>query len=213
MENLSPQQRALIIVSALTAVGNLEVLKKELVATLDDGVSINEIKEALTQLYAYCGFPRSLNAINTFKTIVEERLQNGISDSVGKKIIVENKVADKYEQGRQVLEILTGVKQQKPAPGFGEFAPRIDSFLKEHLFADVFSSDVLSFEQRELVTIAALASMSGIEGQLKAHVTMGMNVGISDKQLQQSFDLIEKFIDTKQANIARNVLAEVLSSK
>ncbi|OPB84630.1 MULTISPECIES: hypothetical protein [Elizabethkingia] len=64
--------------------------------------------------------------------------------SLGKEIVMENNVTDKYEQGRKVLEILTKTPKSKPAPGFGEFAPRIDSFLKEHLFGDIFVSDVLS---------------------------------------------------------------------
>lgn len=33
-------------------------------------ITINEIKEVLVQMYAYCGFPRSLNGINTFMTVV-----------------------------------------------------------------------------------------------------------------------------------------------
>jgi NAD(P)-dependent dehydrogenase (short-subunit alcohol dehydrogenase family) len=54
------------------------------------------------------------------------------------------KTYGRLERGRKVLETLTGTPQAKPAPGFGVFAPRLDAFLKEHLFADVFESDVLS---------------------------------------------------------------------
>jgi len=193
-DSLNAQQQGLVIISALTATGDLDNLKIQLNTVLDAGVTINEIKEALTQLYAYCGFPRSLNAINTFKTILDERKAKGITDSTGKEITVENNVTDKYEQGRKVLEVLTKTKQPRPAPGFGEFAPRIDAFLKEHLFADIFFVDVLTFQQREWVTIAALASMPGTEGQLQAHIGMGMNTGISENQLRQAFDLIEKHI-------------------
>ena len=167
--DLSAQQQSLVIISSLTASGNQELLKVELNNGLDADLAINEIKEALVQLYAYCGFPRSLNAINTFKTVLGERKSKGITDKEGKKIRVENNVKNRYEQGRRTLEQLTKTSQSKPAPGFGEFAPRIDAFLKEHLFADIFVSDVLSYQQRELVTIAALASMTGVEGQLQAH--------------------------------------------
>ena len=62
---------------------------------LDNGLTINEIKEAMVQLYAYCGFPRSLNAINTLKSVVEERKSKGKKDVEGKAGSVENKVADK----------------------------------------------------------------------------------------------------------------------
>ncbi|MBX6379389.1 MAG: carboxymuconolactone decarboxylase family protein [Thermoflavifilum aggregans] len=202
---LSATQQGMVAISALTATGDLENLKTHLSTGLDAGLTINEIKEALVQLYAYCGFPRSLNTINTFRTVLDERKAKGISDKEGKPIIVENNVADKYEQGRKVLEELTQTPQAKPAPGFGEFAPRADAFLKEHLFADIFASDVLSFQQRELVTIAALSAMTGVEPQLQAHLGMGMNTGITAEQLTAVFDIIEKHISKEQAEIARKV--------
>ncbi len=144
---------------------------------------------------------------------MDERKAKGITDNIGKEIVVENNVADKYEQGRKVLETLTKTPQAKPAPGFGEFAPRIDAFLKEHLFADIFVSDVLTYQQRELVTVAALAAMPGVEGQLQAHIGMAMNTGITENQLMQVFDLIEKHISKQQADDAKKILSKTVSKK
>lgn len=205
---LSPMQQSLVNISALTATGNLQQSKMQLNIGLDSGLTINEIKETLVQLYAYCGFPRSLNALNTFKVVLDERKAKGITDSIGKQIIIEDTSSDKYEQGRKVLEVLTKVSQSKPALGFGEFAPRIDAFLKEHLFADIFNSDVLSYQQRELVTISALASMPGVEPQLQAHISMGINTGITKMQLMEVFSLIEESINKTQADTARSVLSK-----
>lgn len=206
--HLNDHQQNLSAISALTASGNTENLKKVLNSGLDSGLAINEIKEALVQLYAYCGFPRSLNALGVFKTVVEERAGKGIKDKEGKKIIVENTTLDKYEQGRKVLEELTKTPQQKPAPGFGEFAPRADAFLKEHLFADIFNSDVLNFRQREFVTISALAAMPGVEPQLKAHIGMGRNTGITDGQLKELVLIIDQYISRQQGNVLRNAIGE-----
>lgn len=206
--SLTAEQQCLIKISALTASGDLESLKLRLAEGLNSGLSINEIKEALVQLYAYCGFPRSINAINTFKTVLDERKKNNITDKPGKEIVVENNVDDKYEQGRNVLEQLTKVQQLKPAPGLGEFAPRIDAFLKEHLFADIFASDVLSYQQREFVTIAALSAISGVEPQLQAHLNMGKNMGITENQLVEIADMIEETINRTQANVLRKLNAK-----
>ncbi|MNJ96383.1 Carboxymuconolactone decarboxylase family protein [compost metagenome] len=203
---LNAHQQTLAAIAALTATGDQEALRPALSKGLDEGLAIIEIKEALVQLYAYCGFPRSLNAIGTFKNVLDERASRGIKDQEGKSIVVENKVGDKYEQGRKVLEELTKTVQQKPAPGIGEFAPRADSFLKEHLFADVFGSDVLNYRQREFVTISALAAMPGVEPQLKAHILMGKNTGITDLQLAELTAVIEKAAGRTQANILRKAI-------
>jgi 4-carboxymuconolactone decarboxylase len=203
---LNTGQQSIVSISALTATGDLEKLTIQLHSGLDAGLTINEIKEVLVQLYAYCGFPRSLNAISTLINVLEERKSKGINDKQGKEIVLSNDTNDKYEQGRKVLEVLTKTPQAKPAPGFGEFAPRIDAFLKEHLFADVFDSNVLSYKQRELVTVAALAAMTGAEGQLQAHVKIALNTGIPESQLAEVPALIEKHIDRTQANVLRKLL-------
>lgn len=208
---LTDQQQSIAIISALTANGDIVTQKSQLNAGLDTGITINEIKEILTQLYAYCGFPRSLNAIGIFMNVVEERKSKGIQDEQGKEIIAGNNTIAKYERGRKVLETLTGTTQVKPAPGFGEFAPRIDAFLKEHLFADIFDSDVLTYQQREIVTISALASMPGVESQLQSHIKIGMHTGITENQLEQVATLIEKYISKTQANSIRKILSRPLA--
>jgi 4-carboxymuconolactone decarboxylase len=207
-EPLNAQQQSIVFIAALTAVGDLEHLKTELNTGLDAGLTVNEIKEVLVQMYAYCGFPRSLNGINTFMTVMEERKAKGINDNYGKEgtpIIYD---AGKYERGRRMLETLTKTPQVRPAPGFGEFAPRVDAFLKEHLFADIFDNDVLTYEQRELATISALAAMPGVAPQLQAHVTMGKNIGLTENQLVHISNLIDKYVNKTQANVLRKVLSK-----
>lgn len=206
--SLNDQEKSLVNISALTAVGDLEKLRTQLNTGLDAGLSVNEMKELLVQLYAYCGFPRSLNGISTLMNVLEERKLKGITDQEGNAAKVPANDKDKYEKGRKVLESLTKSEQAKPAPGFGAFAPRIDAYLKEHLFADIFESEVLNFRQRELVTIAALAAMTGVEAQLKAHIGMGINTGISENQLVEVADLIEKTINITQANTLRKLLSK-----
>jgi alkylhydroperoxidase/carboxymuconolactone decarboxylase family protein YurZ len=206
---LDAHQQSLATISALTATGNIEKLKTQFSAGLDAGLTINEIKEALVQLYAYCGFPRSLNGISSFMQVLEERKKQGITDVAGKEATPLKDSSDTYERGRKTLETLTKTPQSKPAPGFGEFAPRIDAFLKEHLFADIFDSDVLDYQQRELVTISALATIPGAEGQLQAHIGMGMNTGITAEQVKAVFDIIEKSVSKEQAETARAVFSKM----
>ncbi|KAK9427598.1 carboxymuconolactone decarboxylase family protein [Lipomyces doorenjongii] len=206
---LNRQLRRVVSISALTAVGNLGDLKVELKAGLDAGLTVNEIKEVLVHLYAYIGFPRSLNGIGTFMSVLEDRKAQGISDVVGKDASPLTDRTDDYERGRKVLAELTQRPQTKPAPGFGEFAPRIDVFLKVHLFAHIFDSDVLNYQQRELVTISALAAMEGVEPQLQAHINIGLNVGISMRQLIEAFDVIEKGVSKRQADAAKAILSKV----
>ncbi len=203
-QSLDARQQSIVAISAATATGDLSILKTSLSAGLDAGLTVNQAREILVHLYAYCGFPRSLNGINTLAALLGERKAQGIVDKDAAEPEIRVDTTDKYEKGRKVLESLTKVPQAKPAPGFGEFAPRIDAFLKEHLFADVFESNVLTYQQRELATISALAAMTGVESQLKAHLSMGANTGLTPKQLTQVISQVGK----QQAGTA-----QVLSGK
>jgi alkylhydroperoxidase/carboxymuconolactone decarboxylase family protein YurZ/quercetin dioxygenase-like cupin family protein len=187
---LNPKQQSIVVISALTAVGDLENLKAALKDGLDAGLTVNEIKEALVHLYAYSGFPRSLNAIHAFMEVLEERRIKGIRDEAGQEAGPLPADWNRDEYGARVRASLAG-QETVPAPGgYQLFAPVIDSFLKEHLFADIFARDILDFQTRELATISALAAMSGTAGQLRFHLGAAVNVGLTEAQLQQAITMI-----------------------
>lgn len=178
--NLSSRQKLIIPIAAFTANGDVQGLAKALAAGLDGGLNINEIKEILTQMYAYTGFPRSLTALATFMNVAKERAKNGIKDEQGpdpRKLPTD---ADRNRIGTDIQTALVG----QPVKGeLFEFAPAIDQFLKEHLFCDIFYRGILNDQERELATIAALAALPA-EAQLAAHLDISRNVGITPDQLK-----------------------------
>jgi quinol monooxygenase YgiN/alkylhydroperoxidase/carboxymuconolactone decarboxylase family protein YurZ len=138
---------------------------------------------------------------------VEVRKAKGITDVEGKDASPIIDVANKYETGKKTLQTLTGREEKGPKTGANAFAPAIDTFLKEHLFADIFENDLLSFRQRELVTISALATMPGLEAQLASHIKVGKNTGITENELMEIAGLIETHINRTQANVLRKLLS------
>lgn len=204
---LNAHQQSMASIAVLTATGNLEQLKQAIPTGLDAGLTINEIKEAMVQLYAYCGFPRSLNAVNTLMTVVDERKSLGKKDVEGKDSSPVS-VTDRYQSGKENLQKLTGKEETDLKTGVAAFAPAIDTFLKEHLFADIFNRDVLNFRQREFITISALAAMPGVEPQLQSHLLMGKNSGITEAQLMELTAVIEKTAGKTQANVLRENIGQ-----
>jgi alkylhydroperoxidase/carboxymuconolactone decarboxylase family protein YurZ len=128
----------------------------------------------------------------------------GINDTEGKDA-TPIPAGDKYQTGKKTLQALTGREETAPS-GANAFTPAIDTFLKEHLFADIFSRDVLDFQQRELVTMSALAAMNGVAPQLQAHIGMAMNTGLTREQLQEAFIIIDNTIGKKEGDLARSTL-------
>lgn len=210
---LTLRQQKLVVISSLTAKGNLDGLKPALDAALTSGLTVNEIKEAIVQLYAYCGFPRSIRGLQTLMGVLEERKARGITDKQGPVAKPINSGRSKYDRGKAILEKLTGVPETGPKTGYAAFAPEIEIFLKEHLFADIFERDVLTYAERELVTVSVLASIGGVAPMLRSHLNICLNVGLSPGQLQQFVEIIRQSTGTKKADEAQHVLNEVLKSK
>ena len=92
--------------------------------------------------------------------VMDERQAKGIKDVLGKDASPLPADLDRDAYGAKVRAQLGGLDKIPPPARWQEFSPVIDRFLKEHLFADIFVRDVLTFQQRELATIAALVITS-----------------------------------------------------
>lgn len=207
---LSIKQQGIIPIAAFTANGDVQKLKAALDEGLDAGLTINEIKEILVQMYAYTGFPRSLNGINTFIGVLDERQQKGIRDVPGKEPAPLPANQSSIELGTEIQTRLIGA----PASGkYIAFTPAIDAFLKGHLFGDIFGRDNLDFQSRELATIAALASMEGVNPQLRAHFNVGLNTGLTEAQLRCLITVLAARVGQKEAANADEIFGKVLSGR
>ena len=212
-QTLNEKQQSIIPIAAFTANGDLDKLKITLEEGLAAGLTVNEIKEILVHLYAYTGFPRSLNGINTFMAVLNERQAQGIEDEIGPDASPLPADMNKDEYGAKVRAKLAGQETIPPPSGYQLFTPVIDTFLKEHLFADIFARDILDFQSRELVTISALASMTGTGGQLYFHLAAAMNTGLSEAQMQDFIDVIKAKVGQQEGEMASAILSKVLSSR
>ncbi|MCT1524915.1 carboxymuconolactone decarboxylase family protein [Sphingobacterium hotanense] len=209
---LTPSEVSIISISALTAKGDLEKLELAIEHGLASGLTVNEIKEILIHTYAYCGFPRSIRGLQTFMGVMEERKKRGIQDNLGRFASEIDQTESKYKRGKAILDGLTGTVSADTLSGYSAFAPTIDVFLKEHLFADIFERDVLNYVQRELVTVSVIAAIERAEPMLRSHLTICLNIGLSEKQLQQYVDTLRSTLGEPEARSAQSVLNEVIEN-
>ena len=183
---LTSRQQSIVKIASCTGRGDLENLKPALAAGLDNGLTVNEIREVLIHAYAYCGFPRSLRALQTFIAVLDERKTQGIKDTVGRDTSPVEDNRTRYERGHDILAEISGVPADAPKAGYAEFAPIIERFLKEHLFADLFERDVLTYEERELATVSVITTLGeSVEPMLRGHMAICRNLGMTQGQLDK----------------------------
>jgi quercetin dioxygenase-like cupin family protein/alkylhydroperoxidase/carboxymuconolactone decarboxylase family protein YurZ len=207
---LTAKQQAVPLIASSMASSDMPSLNAALNQGLDAGLSVSEVKEVLVQLYAYAGFPKSLNALGELMKVVHGREQRGIHDAPGRDPI--QTIANGSElaaKGKANQTTISGGPVQGPV---FEFAPVINQFLQSHLFGDIFERDNLDWQSRELATLGALASMPGVEAQLRSHMRAGMRVGLSAAQLRQIAEVLSRHGAADAALRASDALTQVLAT-
>jgi len=197
---------------AWAAKGDLEHLETAVPQTLDHGVTINELKDAFAQLYAYAGFPRSLNALGVLEKILNAKMVNdpyGKADrmnEVNKEMV--NEKMTKWSWGKPFVRpavwddaaeaLRTGTAMQTRdeggTPWDYTFCPQADYYMKSHLFGDIYASDQLTPAERELVTVAALSAMDGVTPQFEGHKECAVFMGNTPEQVAELCRWLEKHI-------------------
>ncbi|MBR3828861.1 MAG: carboxymuconolactone decarboxylase family protein [Bacteroidales bacterium] len=167
------QAAAMAVIACNEARGDQSSLAGAIHEGFEAGLTANQMKEALSQLYAYTGFPRSLNALGTLQKVMEQRGDV----EIGPESAPMPAGYDALKQGTEVQTKLSG------QPFNYDFCPAEDYYLKAHLFGDIFARDLLTYADRELVTVSALSGLEGVMSQLRAHVRGALNMGVSEEQL------------------------------
>lgn len=204
-QSLDGKEKSVTLIAAFTARGDMERLDESFDTGLDAGLTVNEIKEILVQMYAYCGFPRSLNALNRFMAKTEQRATTGKHDEIGKEASPVTAGTDMSALGEETRTRLVG----RPVTGkIYEFCPVIDEYLRSHLFGDIFARDNLSHAYRELATVGALAGMN-LEGQLRSHLGICRNLGYSQSQLDDFAGVISDEVGAEEGKTVSKVVESI----
>jgi quercetin dioxygenase-like cupin family protein len=210
-QTLSAKQQAIPLIAAAMASSNIARLNVALNQGLDAGLTVSEAKEILVQLYAYSGFPRSLNALGELLKVLEARKQRGVEDEPGREPGRVIPVGDELlARGKANQTRIAGAPVQGP---LFDFVPVINQYLQAHLFGDIFERDNLDWQSRELATVAALAATPGVESQLRSHMAASLRVGLSVAQLRQLTRLLADQGDADAAKRAAEALDTTLANQ
>lgn len=77
--------------------------------------------------------------------------------------------------GDTVIEALSGLSED------------VAKYIIEFVFGDIYNRQTLDLKQREMITITSLLSLGNVESQLKVHIKASLNVGLSQKEIIETF--------------------------
>ena len=119
----------------------------------------------------------------------------------------EDKTMSRSERADKIYEQLFLSKRT-----VGSTDPEFMEILQRNIFGDVFYTGNLNNEERELITVAALATMQTLP-QLKAHVGAALNVGNSPLAIRETIYQCAPFIGFPRTLNAIGVFNEVVQER
>lgn len=176
---LSDKQKAIVILTTLTASGTYEVIEKYAGASLRAGVTANEIRETLIHCTPYVGMEKVNLALKKAYKAFEKA---GVADQISEQGTVNEDT--RFENGLAVQQQICGKdlinNMRASAP---EDQKQIQDFLSAYCFGDFYTRKTLDLNTRELITFCAIITLGGCEPQAKGHVAANLNVGNTREML------------------------------
>lgn len=192
---LSDKQRAIVILTTLTASGTYEVIEKYAGASLRAGVTANEIRETLIQCTPYVGMEKVNLALKEAYKAFEKA---GVADTVTEQGIVEEDT--RFNNGLAAQQNIFGAENinnmRNAAP---PALKHIQDYLSAYCFGDFYTRKTLDLKMRELITFCAICSLGGCEPQAKAHAAANISVGNTREMLIDAITQCLPFIGFPRA--------------
>lgn len=95
---------------------------------------------------------------------------------------------ERYQRGLERMLELVGIPQEntfdhvKLVESYKELDSELSDYIISFAFGDIYTRDCLSAQQKTMVTISTLVAL-GTEPQLKLHINVGFNVGLTKEQI------------------------------
>ncbi len=91
--------------------------------------------------------------------------------------------SDRYKRGWEKLKEIDGHAGEKVIEALKDIAPDLARYTIKFPFGDVYSRGILSLNEREIATVAALTALGNAQPQLKVHIHGALNVGCTRREI------------------------------
>jgi 4-carboxymuconolactone decarboxylase len=116
------------------------------------------------------------------------------------------------EAGYRLLDVLQDAEtQERTLPGLEQIAPGFPDWIVTSLFGGTYQREGLELRDRQLVNLAALAALGGVDPQLAGHVKSSLRVGLTSREIVEVFVHLAPYIGVPKALAGLRVAAAALA--
>jgi 4-carboxymuconolactone decarboxylase len=164
-----------------------------------DPVSVEEI---ILQSYLFAGFPRTLNAMRTWRVVSERPAPSTDPEAAAEDFDLWRR------RGAETCAIVYGEHYEKLRRNVCGLHPALDEWMIVDGYGKVLSRPGVDLRTRELCVVAACA-VSGQQRQLHSHLHGALNAGSSVAEIAAVLDALGDLISRDDLARYRQLLLKV----
>ncbi len=103
------------------------------------------------------------------------------------------------ERGTKKFMEVMGQTPEQLERGFADLAPGVATFILETIYGEIYQSPTLDNRTRQIVTVAALATLGTAGPQLRNHINAALRTGVSRQELVEIMMQLLPFVGVPAA--------------
>lgn len=119
----------------------------------------------------------------------------------------------RFERGSKNLQMIDGEAGERVIQALQDIAPDVGRYILEFAFGDIYENDVLSFREREIVTITSLLTQGDTKNQLIVHINGSLNVGLTEREIIEVFTHCIPYVGFPKVLNAITIAKEVFETR
>lgn len=172
LSKLDTKTRVMLILASTIGSQAVSEYKVMAGAALNVGVTPVEIKEILYQSVPYVGMAKAFDFVHATNEVMSSRdiqlpLERQSTTSL----------ETRYEKGLAIQKAVFGEATSRMYENSPQNQLHIQKFLSANCFGDYYTRNGMNIKIRELITLAILIALGGVESQIKGHIQGNLNIG------------------------------------
>ena len=160
------------------------------------------VDEIILQSYLFAGFPRTLNAARTWRTV------SGTYAPEPEQEFAADDVASWRERGLRTCKVVYGDSYEGLRRNIKQLHPTLDEWMIVDGYGKVLSRPSVDLRTRELCVVAACA-VAGQQRQLHSHLHGALNAGATLEEVEAVLDSLADLVSRENLATYRQLLRKV----
>jgi 4-carboxymuconolactone decarboxylase len=120
---------------------------------------------------------------------------------------------DRFRHGWETVKRINAEGAERQWEALSAISPDFARWIVESAYGDVLGRPQLALRDREIATLAALATLGNAPAQLKAHVVGALNVGLSREEIVEVLMQMAVYAGVPAAINALQIAGEVFAER